>query len=66
MKKTCIFLGFALAAVCSWVPVNSTPCEVSPTFLNGKCKAEYIEGHAYYYCGSPIATEKPNCTAYVQ
>jgi len=67
MKKTCILLAFTMAGVFCWIPsATSIPCEANPNFLNGKCKSEVIGSKTYFYCGSVLAGETPNCTAYVQ
>jgi hypothetical protein len=65
MKKLFALLAVSAITAISWTPAaHSIPCEAT-TFLNGKCKSEIIGGQRYYYCGSVLAGEKPNCTIYV-
>ena len=67
MKKAFILLAFVTVAVLSWVPpAHSIACAGPHPFKNGKCKSEVYNGERFYYCGSVLEGEVPNCAIYVQ
>jgi len=67
MKKTLLFLAFVAVAMLGQVPTaSSIGCAGPHPFKNGKCKTEIVGGEYFFYCGSVLAGEIPNCAIYVE